>query len=181
MEQAIEAAVGLRAPLGRVRPVLVEDPGVVVSGAPTKEERRARRFVTTLAVDLGAGSRAEQEVSVHVGLPVSTSDEVVLPVEWTPTGHRHVLPTFVGELVARSERPGTQLELRGRYRVPLGVIGRVGDAVAGHRLAKKVLVAYVESIGARLQDEVAHRSAQPAPVRGKASVEGAMGSEYFIG
>jgi hypothetical protein len=181
MEQAIEASVGLRAPLGRVRAVLTDAPGVVATTAPTNDERRARRFTSDLVIDLGAGTRAQQEVVVQIGLPVSTTHEILLPVHWEPTGHQHVLPTFEGELVATSGRPGTQLVLRGRYTVPLGWLGRFGDSVAGRRLARKVLGAYLEAVGERLVNEVARRASSPVSVRGPAVTAGAVGSDYFIG
>ena len=179
MEQPIETSVRLRSSLASVRALIAHDPGVVVTTAATDDERRDRRFHTELAVDLGAGTSVKQEIVVQLGVAVATAHAVRLPVRWEPTGHQPLFPTFEGDFVVSVDRSGPRLALRGRYTIPLGWVGRLGDGVVGKRLARRVLTAHLEGVARRLDDEVASRGVASAPKAGLASVD--LDSENFIG
>jgi iron-sulfur cluster repair protein YtfE (RIC family) len=51
-------------------------------------------------------------------------------------------------------RTETQLELSGRYRPPLGVLGSAVDAAWGHRIAKASVLRFVQELAAQLTKEL---------------------------
>lgn len=134
MERTIEATTTVRGAHARVRGVLVDDPGSVLCETCSEKQRRARRFLTQLAVEIGGGASVHQEVEIHLGAPGPEAGFTV-PVSWKATGHESLYPTFDGALQASPDRSGTRLTLKGTYHLPLGTLGRVGDKVAGRKLA----------------------------------------------
>jgi hypothetical protein len=90
-----------------------------------------------------------------------------------------MFPTFAGEIVASAERPGVRLTLRGTYTVPLGWLGRVGDSVAGRKLAHRVLDDHMERVAERLDEAVGRQAARIA--QPSAELVDGPGSENFIG
>lgn len=89
-----------------------------------------------------------------------------MPVHWRAAGRDRLFPTFEGELEASRDDPGSCLRLRGIYTVPLRPLGRFGDGIAGRRLARQSLSAFLEQAARRLDGEVDRRldvvSAHPA-------------------
>jgi hypothetical protein len=167
MERTVEASTTVRAPFERAREVLVDDCGCVVAERVTPQERRDRCFHTVLGVEIGAGGGLHQEVVVDVGAARAIDASVVLPVRWHAAGRERLFPTFAGDLVVTGEDPGSRLVLRGTYAVPLGLLGRFGDGVAGRRLTHRSLSSFLEQAASRLDAEVDRRTASvawhPAP------------------
>lgn len=158
MDRPIEASTTIPAPFDDTRALLAEDPGPVLCETCTEEERRERRFRAALAVDLGGGMSVQQEVTLRVGTVQPRDDSVVVPVTWEATGHHHMLPSLDGVLEVSDAGGATRLSLRGSYRLPMGAVGRFGDAVGGRRLARLSVGAFVEQLGARLDEEVRRRT-----------------------
>ena len=154
MERSLEASTAISVAFGRVRKVLLADPGVVFGDTETIDDRRARRFRADLAIGLGGGAEVHQQVMLQLGAPRSVGAELVVPLTWHPRGRQRWLPSFRGVLCASPDRRGTRLRVQGTYSVPLGVVGRLGDDVLGHRLARRSLGDLVEELGRRLVSEV---------------------------
>lgn len=90
---------------------------------------------------------------------------LALPLRWQATDRPRRFPTFTGtiELSAVSRRPPqSRLALVGTVTAPLGVLGSLGEAAGGTRLADAVLDALVERLGTRLVRLVADRVAVAA-------------------
>jgi hypothetical protein len=49
----------------------------------------------------------------------------------------------------------TQIDLHGRYRPPLGVLGNAVDALIGHRIAEASVLRFVQDVAARIDAELA--------------------------
>src|SRR5947209_1091267 len=66
-----------------------------------------------------------------------------LPLKWKATIHAALFPSMTAALelmpLVEGGDPVTQVSIIGEYHAPLGVVGRVADAVAGHRLAEASL------------------------------------------
>jgi hypothetical protein len=182
MEQTVEVFATVRAAPGRVREALIDEPGSIVAERYTPDERRSHRFHTELAVELGAGASARQEVTIEVGAPRGT-DTLTLPVKWEATGREHLFPTFDGELEATPDRAGTRLRLSGRYTVPLGLLGKIGEGVTGHRVATGSLTQYLEDLARRLDAEVQRRvsSVSSRPPAYPDALRDKEGPEHYIG
>jgi hypothetical protein len=157
MQRAIEAATTSRVAFAPARGVVLDDPGVVFGDARTADEGRPRHFRTELTIDLGSGASVHQEVMLQLEDPQLHEAGVVLPVRWRATGRERVLPAFDGALELTPVRRGTSLRLKGAYTIPMGVVGRFGDAVGGRRVARRSLSALVERLARRLQTEVERR------------------------
>ena len=69
MQRTIDASATVKAAFGRVREVLVDDPGAALKEHVSADERRARRFHSVLSVGTGAGATLQQEVVIEVGAP----------------------------------------------------------------------------------------------------------------
>ena len=157
MERPVAAFTTIGVAFARARTVLQTDPGAVFTDTYTAEDRRARRFHADVSVALGAGASMHQEVTIQLGIAHSTEPAYVQPLTWHANGHERFLPTFDGALELSEERDGTGVRLVGSYTVPLGVAGRFGDGVIGHRLARRSLEMLVEWFGRRLENEVLRR------------------------
>jgi len=184
MKRSIEATTKVRAPLDQACAVLADDAATVLAGACSVEERRARRYLVTLAVDIGAGACLQQEVALEADLPHRAGDQCVLPIRWHATGHEPLVPSFDGELTVSGDTLHTQLAVRGTYTVPLGPLGRFGEGLAGRRVARRSLMSYLEQLARRLDGEVDRRNEsvgwRPAPYAVALHEHGDR-AEHFIG
>ena len=68
-----------------------------------------------------------------------------LLIAWKPE-HNGAFPDFRGVLTVRPKDRGVSMWLQGRYEPPLGLAGKIFDAIAGNRIAKRT--------ARRLLDEV---------------------------
>lgn len=75
---------------------------------------------------------------------------VVLPVWWEDAEHPDLFPTFDGGLELRADGRGTALGLVGSYEPPLGLLGRFGDGLAGHRIVMASLNEFLADVAALL-------------------------------
>lgn len=180
MEHAIEASVRLTEPLRHVRAALTEEPGILVAADIAAGGRGRERFDGALAIELQGGTKVQQALVGELGPSVWTDDVLVLPVEWKPASHEHLLPTFVGEFECTADHPGCRLVLRGSYTVPLGPAGAVGDHLAGRRVAQRVLDDHLVLVAKRL-DEAARRTGAAARERSPAGSDEGPGPENYIG
>jgi hypothetical protein len=167
VERSIEASTTIRARAEAAAEVLLEDPGAVFGEGVTAEERHQRRFTVELTVDLGGGATVAQQVVVRLETASRDPLGLDLPLTWEATGRGRLFPSFAGRVELREAEAGTSLALRGHYAVPLGVIGRFGDGVAGRQLARRSLAALLERMARNLDGEVARRRQavawRPAP------------------
>jgi hypothetical protein len=178
------ASTVLRSTFEEAGHVLRDDPGSVVMERPTDEQRRNGRFVTVLAVPVGAeGGALQHEIELHAGTTRRSSGRVALPVRWQAIGHEHRYPTFEGELVVMASTSGeATLALFGAYEVPFGPAGWVGDRVGGHHFAQRSLATFVEHAAGRLDAEVDRRSSAPSPADSSYVIDlREVGSENYLG
>ena len=168
MERVIEASAMLHATTGSARTVLRSSPELVL-GDPDSETRTGpRRFGTTVPAHVGSGTTVEQEVIITFGPLRSTEvdENAVGPFSWEPIGFERFMPSFCGDLAIDpvDGTNGSRLTVRGTYRAPLGRVGRFGDSVIGHRIARQSLTLYVERLAERI-DREAVRCHTATPLR----------------
>lgn len=163
MRREIEAWTKLRAPIERARDVMATQPECLFADRCRSEDRLARRYPTSLDVGVGHAG-IHHDVIVEAGYPDPHADHLVLPVSWEATGGGRLLPSFVGAVEVVDDGVRSRLGLRGSYTLPLGLLGRFGDSVAGRRVAQQSLTAFVAQIARRLDAEVDRRNeAAPFP------------------
>lgn len=171
MERNVEATAMMNAPNKAARMVLRSSPALVLGDADPDALPGERTFRTTVAAQLGPGTTMEQAVTITLGSIHSSNSEgrISASFSWDPVGFERLLPSFTGELVLdECEGAGrSRLTLSGSYRAPMGAVGRFGDSVVGHRLARRSLTLYVERLAERLEQEAIRRDftglATPAP------------------
>ena len=168
MERSIEASATLHTTTGLARTVLRSSPELVL-GDPDSETRTGpRRCGTPVPAHVGPGTTVEQAVTITFGPLRSTEvdDNAVGPFSWEPHGLERLLPSFRGNLAIDpvDGTNGSCLTVRGRYRAPLGRVGRFGDSVIGPRIARQSLTLYVERLAKGI-DREAVRCHTAAPLR----------------
>lgn len=179
MEGTVEVATTLRTSIHQVQALVLFDPGSLfgVVDGDTGEVR------STLAVESGTGPSVNQEVTVELGSLQPRAGTLALAVSWEPTAWQRLFPSFVGELEATPHGSGTYLRLHGKYGVPLDPLGRFGDGIAGRRVARQSLAAFLEQVARRIDAEAVRR-AEPgpwSPSRYPVAVRELAGSENYVG
>lgn len=174
----LDVVVGLRAPLDRVVEVLTKDPASIFQPDASAEARDAGGFRCGLTVDVADGATMRHDVVVKVGRATRTNGGATLGLRLEPVAHHHLLPVFDGELEARAAGAASQLVLKGGYTVPLGVIGRLGDALAGHRSAEQSLERLVTELAGRLEAEAERDMRAASPTEPAQQVQQ---SDYYLG
>ena len=145
--------IDLRAPVDRVVEVLTTNPASVIQPDARPDARATGRFRCGLTIEVADGATLRHEVDLQVGRITRTSGGVTLGLHLEPVAHRHLVPVFDGELEATAAEEGSQLVLKGGYTVPFGVIGRLGDALKGHRSVEQSLERLVTEVAQRLEAE----------------------------
>jgi hypothetical protein len=106
----------------------------------------------------GRGGGTLAEVAVPVNLTVGKAlkaQDASIPLEVKPRGPGGLFPAFSGSVDAREREPAlTEVELRGAYEAPLGVIGAALDATALHGAARQSLSALLDRIVKAIDDRL---------------------------
>ncbi len=167
MERPIASEAVAQVPLQRAQAILDRDPADAF-GSPVADVR-PRRYQTTIAVQGLGGIRVSHPIEIEAHPTHADDDRSELAFSWGPSGGgESMLPTFDGslEFTALDTRT-TRLRLDGRYRVPLGALGRFGDGVVGHRIARQSVGGLLDTIVERIEHQALDRSRQaptiPAP------------------
>lgn len=78
-----------------------------------------------------------------------------VPLSWRAAQAPGFFPVMRAEfLVYPLSSSETQIELHGHYAPPLGVVGSVLDAVAGHRLAEASVQRFVHAVAEHLRQRL---------------------------
>lgn len=180
-ERRIDVEARTSCDAGVARDLLVNDPSDVF--APRTHAGVERRtFPMTLRVKTNTGVTAMHQVTVALGIP-DTPTSSRFPISWSPTSHRRALPSFRGTLDVASEGDDTVVRIGGDYKPPLGVPGKLFDAIAGQRVARLSLHDLATYVAARLaecaqarQTSVSwHPAPAPEPLRDRPTPEAWLG------
>jgi hypothetical protein len=127
---------------------LVVDAGTVIGVQPDASPQAGHR---RLGIRFLGDMALAREVTVGYGPPMEEDDgTAVLPLWWEATEHPWLFPTFDGGLEVEETHDGTELRLVGSCRPPLGRLGAVADEIAGFRLARAALDAFLGEVADRL-------------------------------
>lgn len=135
-------------PSHAVLATLIADAGAVIGVRPGATAQSGRRRVgVKLLGDVAFG----REVTVGYGPPMHEDDgTMVVPLWWEAAEHPGLFPTFDGGFEVEETDAGTELRLVGGCRPPLGRLGAFADDVAGFRVARATLEAFLAEVAARL-------------------------------
>lgn len=143
----------------KVKDAFVRDALGIFQRATASAASRANELASTLRVGVGA-----LEVGADVKIVVRAVHEresslgdrkTELELAWTAKTAAGLFPSMEATLsLYPLSGHETQLELDGRYRPPLGVVGNAIDAVIGHRLAQASVLRFVQDVAARVNAEL---------------------------
>ena len=152
MERALEASVRVKAEPEPVIEILARDPAGILTGMPSPDPGA---FAAEIAVDLGGGASLAHEVDVAFGRLPDDGSVGRFALSWHAHDHQGALPVFGGDLEVHPDGEGSRLLLTGHYSLPLGPVGRFGDQVLGHRVARRSVQAFLDAAGARIEAKLA--------------------------
>lgn len=130
----------------------------VLQPATEAAVREAGSVVADLHVELG-GLEIGKRVVIDLGELVRDGDDMArLGLRWRATRQAALFPSLQADLVVsrltRGPEPLTQISLVGHYTPPLGMLGRVGDAIVGRRIAQASLRHFVGEVARRVEREL---------------------------
>ena len=144
-------------PYERVRDLLIKDPLAVFQSATKSAASRARSIAPELRFEMGGiGVQADIVISVKKideSVPESMSGPVTrLQFEWQAAKTPGLFPLMKAELLIYPlTRTETQLDFSGFYKPPLGVIGKVVNSIAAHRIAEVSVHRFVGDVAESLR------------------------------
>jgi hypothetical protein len=146
-------------PYETVRDALQRDALGIFQRATASATSRAEELAATLRVGVGA-----LEIGADVKIAVRAVNEKVsalgdrrtdLEIAWTAAKAAGLFPYMEATLsVYPLSSRESQIDLYGRYRPPLGVVGTALDAMVGHRIAEASVLRFVQDIAARVNAEL---------------------------
>ncbi len=109
-----------------------------------------RLHTTVAGLDVG------RDVTVRLG-PIRDlgMHTVSMALTWDAVDGHGIFPRMLGsiELTAMSDHPArTQLTFLGTYTPPLGVVGTIVDAAAGHKVADDTIDHFIDEVATRLAE-----------------------------
>jgi hypothetical protein len=147
-------------PYEQVRDALAQRGPTIFQRATTSAANRTDRLVSKLHVGM-----AGFDVSVDIRIKILAVAEDAQPVAHLPAMRMtlrweaaHVSALFPSMTAVLSAWPlygtETQLEVDGRYALPLGIVGNAVDTIVGHRLADATVHRFLEDIVEQLRLEL---------------------------
>ena len=105
-----------------------------------------------------AGIDLARAVKIKFGGLVAEDGMARMGLRWEARRHPQFFPVLEGILslfpIVSGRRHVTQVGLVGRYRPPFGVLGDIGDRVAGEGVAVETVARFVDGVARRLEDQV---------------------------
>lgn len=122
--------------------------------AEVRDALTADIMVTALHAGVG-GLGVEAEIKISVRNVEHRTNFTRLEVEWEAATLPALFPLMKADIsIYPLTRTETQLDFFGHYEPPLGPLGQVLNAVAGHRIAKVSIHHFVTEIAERLRQTV---------------------------
>lgn len=147
-------------PYQAVRDVLCGDTIGVFRDATRAASERTRSLESELSVNIG-GVNVGTEITIQVHQVLErpghgkTPAMTVIDLEWAAANLPGLFPLMRAELLVYPlTSTETQLELSGKYDVPLGVLGGAVDAVVGHRVAEASVDRFIKHVATFLRQSL---------------------------
>ena len=143
----------------RVREALRRDAIGIFGRATATATSRAHELASTLRVSVGA-----IEIGADVQIAVREVNDKLSPLgdrrteldlTWSAASASGLFPSMAATLsIYPLSAHETQIDLHGRYRPPLGAVGKAIDALVGHRIAEASVLRFVQEVAARINAEL---------------------------
>jgi hypothetical protein len=144
-------------PYEQVRDALTKDALAVFQSATKAAASRAQSIASELRLDIGGiGIGADIRVSVQ-DIAVKDREAMSAPatrlqLEWEAATMPRLFPLMKAELsIYPLTATETQLDFKGLYEPPLGPLGKVLNAMVGHRIAEVSVHRFVSDVAGYLR------------------------------
>jgi hypothetical protein len=95
-----------------------------------------------------------KEVRLEIGEREVQPRGLVYPIRWIATGASALFPTMTADLVlSKAGSTGTRISFEGRYKPPMGPLGKVIDRIALRRIAEATVQDWVDRLAQAIQSE----------------------------
>jgi hypothetical protein len=150
-------------PYEPVRDAIGRDAKSIFERATHVAEQRSESIAGALSVDI-AGIEVRKNIditilSIEEDKPASggaLSRVTHVKLEWQASESAKLFPLMHADLrIYPLSHTETQVELVGEYDPPMGVLGTVVDAIAGHRIAEASVHRFVRSLVEQLRADLA--------------------------
>jgi hypothetical protein len=149
-------------PFEQVRKTLTSDAVALFERATQTAAGRARTLVSNLKVSI-AGLEIGKNVVIRVASVAQdatspaelASGAIRLDLEWQAETTSALFPSMRASLLAYPlSATETQLDLRGTYEAPGGLLGSAADSLVGHRIAEASVHRFLDEVASRLSQEL---------------------------
>lgn len=147
-------------PYDKVRAAIESDANEVFRNATKVAALRAKSVASELHVNI-AGIEVGADIEITVTGIENTQKAVTSPettrieLEWEAATMPRLFPFMKAELaIYPLTSTETQLDLRGNYEPPLGIVGSVIDAAVGNRIAEASVHQFISDVAAYLRNEL---------------------------
>lgn len=147
-------------PYDKVRAAIESDANEVFRNATKVAALRAKSVASELHVNI-AGIEVGADIEITVTGIENTQKAVTSPettrieLEWEAAKMPRLFPFMKAELaIYPLTSTETQLDLRGNYEPPLGIVGSVIDAAVGNRIAEASVHQFISDVAAYLRKEL---------------------------
>ncbi len=142
-------------PYDRVEAALLSDPGTWIPGEARAADNAGEQLLSDVGFAVTNGHRVDKRVEISFGQPVCAFGQARLPLSWSATGPARLFPSFEADLEIAALGPArTQISISGRYRPPMGSVGRVFDRALLHRVAEATVKDFLDRVGERVSGRV---------------------------
>jgi hypothetical protein len=141
-------------PRAALEQALLSAPDSLIPSIASFADDRGRHLLADVGFPLN-GHRVSKNVRIDVGAPVGSANRTWIPIAWRATGPTALFPVLDAELeFASLGTQLTQLSISGRYRPPLGLVGRTIDKALLSRVAEATIKDFVDRLARALEAAV---------------------------
>ena len=142
-------------PYDRVEAALLSEPWTWIPGEARAADDAGEQLMSDVGFAVTNGHRVAKQVEISLGQPVRTFAHARLPMSWKATGPAPLFPSFEADLEIAALGPTrTQISISGRYRPPMGAVGRAFDRALLHRVAEATVKDFLDRVGEKVSARV---------------------------
>ena len=158
MSKTIHCYDYVNQPYERVCDALRMKSNAVFHEATTSAESRAEEVAAGLHVNVAGieiGKNVAIRIKCYTEVEGKSGKKMTVHLEWQAAEAAGLFPVMNAELdVYPITSTETQLDFRGQYEPPLGLLGQAIDAVVGHRIAQATVHQFMTEVAAFLRKNI---------------------------
>lgn len=141
-------------PYETVRKVLIADSKTIFHDATHAAENHANENVADLHTKI-AGVDFHRDVLIEIknqnSVEAEADKQTVVDLEWKAADAAYLFPTMNAQLRLFPVGERAQLEFRGEYEPPMGIVGQTIDAVLGAKIAEASVKHFLNEVVQHLE------------------------------